>query len=47
VIAHVVVGAESNVAVPLLLEPFFLIDGELVWQDPSENAFELEDGWAS
>jgi hypothetical protein len=33
VAAHITVNFEANAAYPLLLDPFVLIDGELVWQD--------------
>jgi len=41
VIAHIVVDAEVNAAWPLLLDPFFLENGQLLWQDLDE----LGDRW--
>jgi hypothetical protein len=38
VAAHVMLDFEANAAFPLLLDPFVLIDGKLVWQDlPDEE----------
>lgn len=42
VVAHVVIDYEANAAWPLLLDPFLLTDGRIVWQEPTE----LED-WSA
>ena len=43
VAAHVAVDIEVNAAYPLLLDPFLLEDGEVVWQDLAEEDWADED----
>jgi hypothetical protein len=42
VVAHIVIDYEANAAWPLMLDPFLLTDGRIVWQEPTE----LED-WSA
>lgn len=44
VVAHIVVDLEAKAAYPLLLDPFFLEAGRLVWQPPES---EDQDVWTS
>jgi hypothetical protein len=37
VIAHLVIEHEANAAWPLMLDPFLLVDGELLWQDVGDD----------